>query len=75
VRTLARLLAVALGDAPMWWHWLPGEVWKPAVWLLDEALDQVPAREGGVWRRYGYWGCRLRLSRWWDPGAAEELGA
>ena len=38
---------------------------KTAVWLLDELLDRVPAYWGGSWHRYGDWGCRLRLSRYW----------
>lgn len=36
-----------------------------AVWLLDEALDSVPLYEDGRWYRYGQWGCRLRLWRFW----------
>jgi hypothetical protein len=38
---------------------------RTVVRLLDEALDRVPAYEGGRWYRYGDWGCRLRLSRYW----------
>jgi hypothetical protein len=35
------------------------------VWLLDEALDQLPAYQDGKWYRYGQWGCRLQLARYW----------
>ena len=36
-----------------------------AVWVLDETLDAVPTYEHGRWYRYGQWGCRLRLARFW----------
>jgi len=39
------------------------------LWLLDVALDRIPAYEDGRWYGYGDWGCRLacRFSalRWW----------
>lgn len=35
------------------------------VWLLDEALDRIPAYEDGRWYRYGDWGCRYQLARFW----------
>ena len=38
---------------------------KKLAWLLDEALDRLPARESGRWLRYGDWGCRLGLPRYW----------
>jgi hypothetical protein len=37
------------------------------VWLLDEALDRIPAYEGGHWFSHGQWGCHLRLARFWCP--------
>ncbi len=41
-----------------------------ALWLLDEALDQIPLREDGKWHARGEWGCRLAFRfpalRWWD---------
>lgn len=41
------------------------KVMRWAVWLLDESLDAMPAYERGRWYRYGQWGCRLRLARFW----------
>lgn len=38
---------------------------KQVVWLLDEALDRLPAYEDGRWRWYGDWGCRLGLWKYW----------
>lgn len=38
---------------------------KTLAWLLDEALDHLPAYEDGKWLRYGDWGCRIGLSRYW----------
>ncbi len=40
-----------------WWTW--------PVWLLDEALDRIPAYEDGRWYRYGDWGCQLGLWKIW----------
>jgi hypothetical protein len=42
---------------------------RSAVWLLDVILDGIPACEDGRWYRYGEWGCRLRLHRFWWPDA------
>ena len=41
------------------------KVLRRLVWLLDEVLDRIPAYEDGRWYRYGGWGCRLRLHRFW----------
>jgi hypothetical protein len=38
------------------------------AWLADEILDRVPAVEDGRVYWYGGWGCRLRMSRFWDEG-------
>lgn len=38
-----------------------------AVWILDESLDLIPAYEQGRWYRYGQWGCRLHLWKFWWP--------
>lgn len=37
------------------------------AWLLDEALDRIPAVQLRPWHiyRYGSWGCQLRLHRVW----------
>jgi hypothetical protein len=44
------------------------------AWLADEALDRVPAIEGGHWYWYGGWGCRLRMHRLWAPEDGERDG-
>lgn len=55
-------MRVLLGYA-IWllWH---------VLWLLDEALDRIPACEAGHWYKYGCWGCRLTYRypalRYWD---------
>lgn len=48
----------------VWLRWLAGHF----LWLVDEALDQIPAYDEGRWYRYGHWGCRWRrLQRAWVP--------
>lgn len=48
------------------------------LWLLDEALDRIPAYDTGRWYRYGDWGCRLTyrfpaLKYWeWDDAAPPQ---
>jgi hypothetical protein len=32
---------------------------------LDVLLDKIPAYEDGRWYRYGDWGCRLQLGKFW----------
>ena len=48
---------------------------KTLAWLLDEALDCLPAYEDGQWYRYGDWGCRLRLYRIWEPSLSASSSA
>lgn len=40
------------------------------MWLLDELLDRIPSHDEDGWHRYGDWGCRLRLFRWWDDASS-----
>jgi hypothetical protein len=47
MRSLLGLYQALRGD-PLSWS-------AEIVWLADELLDRIPAREDDVWHRYGDW--------------------